>query len=623
MRLPFHDPKPRGWQPDEPPSLEGVSTVYLDTETTGLHWHRGDRPVGIAVKPKGGRSVYLPFGHKGGGNLAEAQVREWALRELRGKRIANHSTKFDLLMMRAWGIDLEAQGCTFHDVSHSAALLDDHRMRFNLNELAEDELNGKGKIDPGPKDDLANLPAWMVADYACRDVDLVEELEAVFAPKLRAESLCAVQQLEDQVIPAVAEMEWNGLDYDQEMLDRWLAEIADLEVAYLWRLRRSFGFEVSSGQSVKRAFAALGLEPGKKIRKGNKDQDKNGQEYDSFAYEFIAAHALAHPQLAPLERLTALRSLRSKVFTPLKEGGSNGHYTPTYHQLRSITPEGDTRGVVSGRFSAPLVHQLPGKNKYTKKYGVFRKNDADDGKAFWARELFHEPRGHWFAADASQIQYRIMVHCSESARLLQMYRDDPRTNFHGKVEGWMRPLRPTITETEVKIANFLTIFGGGVNATAQFFGCSKAEAQEFRDIYFAAFPEAQQTIDKVKLIAEGRGWVRSKLGRRSRFPVGTYVDKFGRTRRERMRTHKALNAVCQMNEADIFKTKMVLLHKERKALGLTPRVNLHDEYDGRLEDKAMAPRIIEMLNEQSIELTVPILWKGGVAEGRQTWANAK
>jgi hypothetical protein len=30
-----------------------------------------------------------------------------------------------------------------------------------------------------------------------------------------------------------------------------------------------------------------------------------------------------------------------------------------------------------------------------------------------------------------------------------------------------------------------------------------------------------------------------------------------------------------------------------------------------------------MLNEQSIELTVPILWKGGVAEGRQSWSNAK
>jgi DNA polymerase I-like protein with 3'-5' exonuclease and polymerase domains len=622
MRLPFHDPKPRGWQPDEPPSLAGVSTVYLDTETTGLHWHRGDRPVGIAVKPKGGRSVYLPFGHKGGGNIAEGQVKEWALRELRGKRIANHSTKFDLLMLRAWGVDLEAQGCTFHDVSHSAALLDDHRLRFNLNELAEDELNGKGKIDPGPKDDLANLPAWMVADYACRDVDLVEELEAVFAPKLRAESLCAVQQLEDQVIPAVAEMEWNGLDYDQEMLDRWLVEIADLEEAYLWQLQRAFGFPVASGKTVERAFAALGLEPGKKIRK-SKDPEKNGTEYDSYAYEFIAAHALTHPQLRPLERLTALRSLRSKVFTPLKEDGVNGHYTPLYHQLRSITPEGDTRGVVSGRFSAPLVHQLPGKPKYLTKYGEFRATDADAGKTFWARELFHESTGHWFAADASQIQYRIFVHCSRAERLLQMYRDDPRVSFHKKAEGWMRPYRPDVNETEVKIGNFLTIFGGGDAATAQFLKCSLAEAREFRDAYFTALPEARATIDDVKFEAEKRGWVRSKLGRRSRFPFGTYTDKYGKVRRERMRTHKALNAVCQMNEADIFKTKMVLLHKERKALGLTPRVNLHDEYDGRLEDKAMAPRIIEMLNEQSIELTVPILWKGGVAEGRQTWANAK
>lgn len=179
----------RDWRPTSPPDLSPYSVIYLDTETTGLEWWAGKRIVGIAVGD-GVRTAYLPFGHVGG-NLDELTVLRWAQRELRNKRIVGLNTRFDVHMMREWGVDLVEQGCTFSDVAHSAALLDDHRRKFSLNALALDYLK-KQKIDLDVREGLAHYHAGEVAEYACTDVMLVMELEAVMKPLLDKEGLHTV-----------------------------------------------------------------------------------------------------------------------------------------------------------------------------------------------------------------------------------------------------------------------------------------------------------------------------------------------------------------------------------------------------------------------------------------------
>ena len=132
--IPFTGPSIDTWRPSAPPDLSAFDEIELDCETTGLD-RFDDRPVGLAIgTPKG--TQYLPFAHRGGQNLDEAVVKRWAERELRGKRIRNLNTKFDLHQMASWGVDLRAQGNTYHDVAHSAALLDDHRKAFDLSTRA-------------------------------------------------------------------------------------------------------------------------------------------------------------------------------------------------------------------------------------------------------------------------------------------------------------------------------------------------------------------------------------------------------------------------------------------------------------------------------------------------------
>ena len=80
------------WRPEAPPSLDDEHEIEVNVETTGLKWWEDDRPLAISVYAKG-RAWYLPFRHRGLGNLDEAVVKRWAQRELRGKRITNINTR--------------------------------------------------------------------------------------------------------------------------------------------------------------------------------------------------------------------------------------------------------------------------------------------------------------------------------------------------------------------------------------------------------------------------------------------------------------------------------------------------------------------------------------------------
>lgn len=154
--------------------------------------------------------------------------------------------------------------------------------------------------------------------------------------------------------------------------------------------------------------------------------------------------------------------------------------------------------------------------------------------------------------------------------------------------------------------------------------------REIKDIYNRELPEVEPLLRKAShlaqshcdefccktqisraLHAEGlphRGYVKTVLGRRARFPNG-----FG--------LHKALNRVIQGTAADIMKRKLVELHKARKHTGFLMRMTVHDEVCGDSPDTESDRRIMEILNHQSFsDLRVPILWS---SDAGASWADAK
>lgn len=656
--LPRTTNAPAGWQPDALPDLLGETDLRLDFETNGLQWWGGELPVGLAYKfTKSGRSGYCAWGHEGGGNGCTAeQARDW-LNALRNVHIDNANTKFDLHMSRALGADLTyKRGNTFGDVAHRAALLDDHRFRFGLDQLAKDFLgDDAGKLDLQLRDkgNLWRLPAWEIAPYAVHDVELVDALVRITQPELAKQDLLRVLDLEQQIIPVVVEMEKNGVFLDMDLLAQWTASARTEFNEAMYRIYKAVGFHISSPDSSKdiaRLFKALSIP----ITAFTGKNDKKGNPKPSFTKDVLSR--IDHPVIRDLIIAGELADLDSKYLGKYsKTVRADGWIRFNLHQLRVGKDENDKKGTVSGRFSSAgddyggfNVQQVVSPKKQSDKHWC---------EKYVVRNLFKPQDGAtWLTVDADQIEYRIFAHFSNSKEILDKYNEDVSrysdaevkrlkigryTDYHDIVQEVLKRAKPDIKRKHTKITNFCKLFGAAeIKFALTLEMISEAQADELYakydpnkwrrakygerqeairaepvlqealsvyDTYDTMFPDAKATLDLAKKTARDRGYVFTIEGRRARFPG-------------KQRTHSALNRIVQGTAADINKRMLVEVYNRREELGLTLRMTVHDEVDADLADPKMLPRIEEVFNQQLIPLKVPILWS---AEIGPSWGQAK
>jgi DNA polymerase I-like protein with 3'-5' exonuclease and polymerase domains len=585
------DPAPGDWSPDQLPERLGDGPLGFDTETTGLKWWEGARPIGLSITTPNG-PVYLPWGHSSG-NLPEERVLEWARRELRGVHLVGHNIRFDVHQMREWGVDLVAQGCTFTDTGHLAALLDDHRQKFSLEAIAQDYL-GTGKVeDTLDKSRMADYGAHEVTAYGRGDATLPLDLYNAMMPTIEEQGLERVLDLERRVIPVVLEMERNGAPIDLEKLERWDRE-AEAEIHTLFfKLTATAGFRVepTKASSMEKLYEKLGVKVARTA---------NGQvALDDATLKPLAEQ---HPALALARRIRQLSSLRSKFLAAYREAvGSDGIMRYGLHQLR-----GGQGGTVSGRFSSSAPAGR-GSGINVQQVMSAENQEKNLGPGWTIRELFVPGEGLFFGSDARQIEYRLFAHYANSPAILKAYEEDPTADFHQTVTDMIRPVMESITRKHAKNVNFARLYGAGVKKVAAMLGVSEAEARVFLKAYDRAFPEVSRLAAQATRYAESRGWVKTLLGRRSRFPGGE-------------RSHKALNTIIQGTAADVMKLKLVELYEAREDLGLTLRFTVHDEVCGDVPDAEVAERAHQLLSRQSLDLRVPLLWES--AHGA-TWAECK
>jgi DNA polymerase-1 len=631
----------------------GIKDIELDCETQGLRWWDGDRPGGIALglpSDAGWRSVYLPYRHEIGPNHSPEAVREWANRELRGVNIANANTRFDIHTLREDGVDLEALGCTFEDVQHQAALLDDHRQRMSQESLCNDYLKDESKqlavgnvLLDGRK--MMSYPSGMVAVRAEADVRQVHKLRAVFAPMLKAQDLLRVKALEDKLIPVVCEMEKNGAPIDMEKLRRWVTRSEKEVKDNLLLIREQVGFPVDpkkNGDMV-RVFEKLEL-----------PLSYTASGAPSFTDLIMKAQS-GHPIIYLIRRTLKLINLRSKyLVADLERVSSNGILRYALHQLRATKGDeesgdgGGEAGTVSGRFSSTAaIADEEGQNiqqrmkaaKQRVAFGFEEDDETHDEEIYIIRELHIPdrvacPEAEWLAADAKQVEYRLFAHHANNPRIIQAYKDNPDLSFHKETHSYVKASVPHLTYRGMKDVNFMKIYGGGLAKMSLMLGfitfADFAEleqmdgkkkwndprldkAKQIDKIYQREIPEVGPLLKRASHLAredcadwcdlddklhrqyKHRGYVTTIEGRRARFPNS-------------QRTHKALNCVIQGTAADIMKRKLIELHAAREYTGLLMRFTVHDEVDGDARRKETAERVREVLDSQSYNLRVPILW---------------
>jgi len=602
------------WTPTAPPSLEGITILALDVETDGLRWWDGHRPIGLSVTLPSGHTQYLPWGHRGGGNLNETTVKRWAQRELRGKHIVNLNTKFDVHMLRVWGVDLEAQGCTVSDVAHSAALLDDARQRFSLDALSRDFL-GQEKIGKDLSYPLSDHHAGTVAPRAESDTKQVWALDALFDPQLTDQDLQKVKAVENQIIYVVCEMEKNGTPVNVELLQDWLKESEQQYLRALWQIYRETNRTINpaSPKDLEKLFAHLNL-PIVHTPDGR----------PSFTDEVLASHH--DPLIDKIRTARRLASLRSKYLLKYEKGvGSDGVLRYALHQLRAMAGPLETRsaGTVTGRFSSTAIDRGVGIN--IQQVMTPAKQIAAFGTdQFLIRQLHRPAAGQWLSADAMQIEYRLFAAEAKNPRVLEAYAKNPLLSFHRLVWDEVKKLKPDITYKQQKNLNFAKLYGAGTIKIAYMLDLITAEdvqtlreeqakwdhpklqgARHAMDIYARVLPEVGLMLKRSTMAAQTAGYVTTILGRRAR-----YTDRY----------YKALNSRIQGSAADLLKLKLIALHDARKETGFVLRFTVHDEVDGDAPDQTCVEAVHKILDDQAVPLAVPILWD--VSTGK-TWGECE
>lgn len=640
------------WTPEAPPCLSNDKEIYLNVEATGLRWWEQDRPLALTVGRPGGWAQYLPFGHRNGGNLDEAIVKEWALRELRGKRITNINTRFDVHMLRVWGVDLEAQDCEVSDVQHYAALLDDHRQRSNLDSLIRDYLHEEPmrRLDESR---MAEYHAGEAAPRAMYNVVAVGLLKELMWPELTAQDLQPVRALEDKVIYPVCEMEKNGSPIDLERLELWEKQ-SKLELeGYLFQLAKELGWQCNpdSPKDMERAFKQLGLTVERTTVRHVDGRVTGGRP--SFTDAILKRQV--HPTMQLARRATKLASLRSKfIVNTANVMGSDGILRYSLHQLRATKSDYDDAGeagTVTGRFSSTEIVRGVGCNiqqrmKAARQRLAFGYNEEDashDDEIYLVRKLHIAGNGLLLSSDMDQAQYRIFASYANNPRIIQAYRENPKIKFHDFMHELIKPYA-NLSYRQIKDTNFAYLFGAGLAKMALMVGHITASefdeikrkksyddpklrsTKEIKAIYKREVPEVDALLAEAAHLAKPacdercrrgdtlhqrlphRGFVKTVAGRRGRFPDGD-------------RLHKAFNTVDQGTEADVMKTKLVELHAMRKETGFVLRITNHDEVVGDISDAHHARMVDKILNVQSFsQLRVPLTWSTGVG---LNWADCK
>ena len=220
----------------------------------------------------------------------------------------------------------------------------------------------------------------------------------------------------------------------------------------------------------------------------------------------------------------------------------------------------------------------------------------------------------FLSADYSQIELRLMAHFSQDEHMLAAFRSGQDIHAATAARIYGVPLDQVTKDQRrnAKTANFGIIYGISAFGLAQQLDCSRTEAKQLIDDYFAAFPRVIQYIESQKELARQRGFAETLFGRKRYLPDIRSNNPTVRSFAER----NAVNAPIQGTAADIIKMAMVSIHRRLKAENLKAQMimQVHDELNFNVPaaevDRVREIVVTEMQN--AVHLSIPLIAECGV-----------
>jgi DNA polymerase I - 3''-5'' exonuclease and polymerase domains len=225
------------------------------------------------------------------------------------------------------------------------------------------------------------------------------------------------------------------------------------------------------------------------------------------------------------------------------------------------------------------------------------------------------------SADYSQIELRLMAHFSQDEHLLAAFRSGQDIHAATAAKIFRVPIDAVTKEQRraAKTANFGILYGISAFGLAQQLDCSRSEAKQLIDDYFAAFPKIRSFIEAQKSYAREHLYVETLFGRKRYLPDIVSHNATVRAFAER----NAVNAPVQGTAADIIKIAMVAIHREFKQRGLRAQMimQVHDElnFNVPVDEIEQVKQIVVSNMQNAVHLSVPIIAECGIGNN---WLDA-
>jgi DNA polymerase-1 len=569
--------------------LEDSGLFALDTETTSTNPMQA-KLVGLSFATRADQAFYIPCSHNYLGAPEQLDLKE-VLDELRPVLVnpeikkVGQNIKYDWMVLARHGIDL--QGVAF-DTMLASYLLNPSKRAHNLDQIALDFLDHKtityAQVAGKGKNALmfSQVPVDKAIPYACEDADITLMAKDVLMSELKALDL---QELMDTVemplVPVLMRMEMRGTGIDvdrlQELSKSFEQQLDALEGSIHGLAGEAFNIK-SSQQLGRILFEKLQLPVQKKTKK------KTGYSTD---VNVLTALAEYHELPALILNHRTLAKLKSTYADALIElvNPDTGRIHTSYNQTVAAT----------GRLSSsnPNLQNIPIR--------------TEEGRKI--RQAFI-PRKDWYlvSADYSQVELRILAHCSEDDILIQAFREDE--DIHTRTACEVFQIEPESMTTELrrqaKAINFGIIYGMSAFGLSRQLDISNKMAKTYIDHYFARYQGVRRFMDQTITDARKTSRTSTLLGRIRLLPDIDSNNAMVRQAAERT----AINTPIQGSAADLIKLAMIKVDEAliEKNLASAMLLTVHDElvFEVPPDELEVLTRLVRGIMEGVWELQVPL-----------------
>lgn len=422
------------------------------------------------------------------------------------------------------------------DVGVAAYLLNPLQSDYTYEDVAQEHLN----ITIDEKTEVEKA--------VCYEAYVAFEVVPVLETKLKEQKMLELyREIEAPLIFTLFDMEQNGVKVEGDSLKVYGGELGEKIVELEQSIYKSAGkeFNLNSPKQLGVVlFEELELPHGKKTKTG---YSTSAEVLEKLAPEYpIVSEILEYRQLAKLKS-TYADGLRNFI---AEDGRIHGKFNQT------ITATGRISSTEPNLQNIPIRMEL--------------------GRLI--RKVFVPEEDYVFVdADYSQIELRILAHCSGDEKLIEAYKSASDIHRITASQVFHTPFDEVtdLQRSNAKAVNFGIVYGISAFGLSNDLNISRKEAQEYIDRYFETYPAIKGYLEQLVTDGKENGFVSTIFGRRRPLPELSSSNFMQRSFGERV----AMNAPIQGAAADIMKIAMITVNEELKNRNMKSRLVLqvHDE----------------------------------------------